>query len=115
MHIPLLKKTGLDDDILKNYRSVSNLTFISKVIEKVASWRLNEHLIMNGMFDPLQSAYRDKHYTETALIKVQNKILSALDACSLAILLMLDLYAKFDTIDYDVLIVLCLHYNWGCT
>ena len=61
---PVLKKTGLDSNILKNYRSVSNLTFISKVIEKVVSGRLNEHLIKHSMFDPLQSAYRDKHSTE---------------------------------------------------
>ena len=60
---PLLKKTGLDRDIFKNYRPVSNLTFISKVIENVVSGRLNEHLIKNSMFDPLQSAYRDKHST----------------------------------------------------
>ena len=62
--------SSLDSDILKNYRPVSNLTFISKVIENVVSGRLNEHLIKNSMFDPLQSAYRDKHSTETALIKV---------------------------------------------
>ena len=101
---PLLKKTGLDSDILKNYRPVSNLTFISKVIEKVISGRLNEHLINNSLFDPLQSAYRDKHSTETALIKVQNDILSALDAGSSAILLMLDLSAASDTIDRDILL-----------
>ena len=101
---PLLKKTGLDSDILKKNRPVSNLTFISKVIEKVVSGRLNEHLIKNSMFDPLQSAYKDKHYTETALIKVQNDILSALDAGSSAILLMLDLSAAFDTIDHDILL-----------
>ena len=53
------------------------------------------------MFDPLQSAYRD---TETALIKVQNDILSALDAGSSAVLLMLDLSAAFDTIDYNILL-----------
>ena len=47
---PLLKKTGLDSDILKNYRPVSNLTFISKVIEKLISGRLNEHLINNSLF-----------------------------------------------------------------
>ena len=61
-------KTGLDSDILKNYNPVSNLTFISKVIGNVVSGRLNEHLIKNSMFDPLQSAYRDKHSTETASI-----------------------------------------------
>ena len=60
---PLLKKTVLDSDILKKFLPVSNLTFISKVIEKVVSGRLNEHLIKNSMFDPLQSAYRDKHST----------------------------------------------------
>ena len=102
--LPLLKKTGLDSNILKNYRLVSNLTFISKVIENVISGRLNGHLINNSMFDSLQSVYRDKHYTETALIKVQNDILSALDADISAILLMLDLSAAFDTIDNDILL-----------
>ena len=68
------------------------------------SGRLNEHLINNSLFDPPQSAYRDKHSTETALIKVQNEILSALDATSSAILLMLDLSVVFDTIDHDILL-----------
>ena len=109
---PLLKTNGLDSDILKNYLPVSNLTFISKVIEKLLSGRFNEHLINNSLFDPLQSAYRDKHYTETALIKVQNDILSALNAGSSAILLMLDLSAAFDTIDHDILLSrLCIVYG----
>ena len=56
------------------------------------------------MFDPLQSAYRDKHSTETVLIKVQSDILSALDAGLSAILLMLGLSAAFDTIDHDFLL-----------
>ena len=68
------------------------------------SGRFNEHLINNSLFDPLQSVYRDKHSTETALIKVQNDILSALDVGSSAILLMLDLSAAFDTIDHDILL-----------
>ena len=86
---PLLKKPGLDSSILKKFRPVSNLTFISKVIES---------------FDPLQSSYRDKHFTGTALIKVQNDILSALDAGSSAILLMLDLSVAFNTIYHDILL-----------
>ena len=99
---PRLKKTGLDSDISKNYRPVSNLTFILKVIEKVIPGRLNEHLRNNSLFDPLQSAYRDKHSKETTLIKVQNDILSALDAGSSVMLLMLDYSAAFDTIDHDI-------------
>ena len=98
---PLLKKTGLDSDILKNYRPVSNLTFITKVIEKVISGRLNKHLI-----------YNNKHSTEIALIKVQNNIISSLDAGLSAILLMLDLSAAFDTIDHDILLsLLCNVYG----
>ena len=56
------------------------------------------------MFDPLQSAYRDKHSTETVLIKVQNDILSALDVGLSPILLMLDFSAAFHTIDNDILL-----------
>ena len=56
------------------------------------------------MFDPLKLAYRDNHSTETALIKLQNDILSALCAGSSAILLMLDLSAAFDAIDHNILL-----------
>ena len=54
------------------------------------------------MFDPLHSAYREKHSTEMARIKLQNDVISALDAGSSAILLMLDLSAAFDTIDHAI-------------
>ena len=75
---------------------------------------LNLHLINNSMFDPLQLAYRDEHSTETALIKVQNDILSVLDAGSSTILLMLDLSAAFDIIDHDILL-LRLYNVYGIT
>ena len=68
------------------------------------SGRLSEDLINNSLFDPLQSAYRDKHSTEPALIKVLNDILLALDTDSSAILLILDLSAAFDTVDHDILL-----------
>ena len=56
--LPLLKKFGSDPDVPKNYRSVSNLAFISKVIEKVVRAWLIEHLSSNGLMDQYQSAYR---------------------------------------------------------
>ena len=55
---PLLKKPGLDKDILKNYRLVSNLPFISKVLEKLVESRLENHLASNYLHDRVQSAYR---------------------------------------------------------
>ena len=64
------------------------------------------------MFDPLQSAYREKYSAETALTNVQNVFLSALDAGSSDILQMLDLSAAFDTIGHDILLLrLCNVYG----
>ena len=55
---PLLKKTSLDPDILKNYRPVSNLPFISKVLEKIVNQRLKDHLQKNQLHEVSQSAYK---------------------------------------------------------
>ncbi len=68
---PLIKKALLDSNIFKNYRPISNLTFISKVIEKVVAVRMKEHIYTHYLHDPLQSAYLELHSIETALIKVQ--------------------------------------------
>ena len=63
----------------------------------------------------MQSAYRDKHSAETALIKAQHDILSALDAGPLAILLMLDLSVAFDTIDHVIMLSrLCIVHGITC-
>ena len=101
---PLLKKSGLDKEVLKNYRPVSNLSFISKVLEKVVAKRLDDHMLDNNLYSSVQSAYRERHSTETALLKVQSDILTALDSGSGAVLLMLDLSAAFDTIDHGILL-----------
>ena len=101
---PLLKKSGLDKEVLKNYRPVSNLSFISKVLEKVVAKRLDDHMLDNNLYSSVQSAYRERHSTETALLKLQSDILTALDSGSGAVLLMLDLSAAFDTIDHGILL-----------
>ena len=58
---PLLKKPNLDPEVLKNYRPVSNLSFISKVIEKVVASRLLDHMVDNDLLEPFQSVYRGGH------------------------------------------------------
>ena len=76
---PLLKKLTLDKDVLKNYRyrPVSNLPFISKILEKIVSSRLLDHIESNNLGEPLQSAYKRHHGTETALLKIQSNLLLA--------------------------------------
>ena len=101
---PLLKKENLDANTLKNYRPVSNLPFVSKILEKVVSSRIEEHLTLNNLHEEHQSAYRKFHSTETALIKVQNDILQSLDQNEIAVLVLLDLSAAFDTIDHETLL-----------
>jgi hypothetical protein len=101
---PLLKKPSLDCQLLKNYRPVSNLSFISKVLERVVASRLNQYMEDNHLQEQLQSAYKSGHSTETALVRIQNDILSSVDKQGLVILVLLDLSAAFDTIDHDVLL-----------
>ena len=72
---PLFKKQSLDPTELKNYRLVSNLTFMSKIVEKLVSERLTCYLQANNLMPRLQSAYRHHHLTETVLLWVVSDIL----------------------------------------
>ena len=101
---PLIKKLILDCEIFKNYRPVSNLSFVSKLIERIICVQLVDHLKENGLYEIFQSAYRQLHSTETALLRVQNDILQAVDSDGGAILVLLDLSAAFDTIDHQKLL-----------
>ena len=101
---PLLKKDDLDPEVLKNYRPVSNLSFLSKVLERVVAARLTNYMTINQLHEPMQSAYRACSSTETALVRLQNVILRILDQGGAAILVLLDLSAAFDTIDHSILL-----------
>lgn len=109
---PLIKKHNLDKNIFKNYRPVSNLSFISKLIEKAVSLQLRDHFLENDFFEKFQSAYRTGHSTETALLRVLNDLLIAVDQGQVVILLLLDLSAAFDTIDHSILFFI-LHSMFG--
>ena len=100
---PLLKKPGLDL-VKKNYRPVSNLTFLSKIIEGAVIKQFTEHLSVNRLHDPKQSAYRKFHSTETLLTKIHNDIINNMGKGNVNMLVLLDLSAAFDTIDHSILI-----------
>jgi hypothetical protein len=101
---PLLKKSSLDPGELRNYRPVSNLTFVSKIVEKLISEQLIEYLRVNNLMPRLQSAYRRHHSTETALLRVMSDLLHAADNRRVSLLGLLDLSAAFDCVDHDILL-----------
>ena len=86
--------------MLKTYRPVSNLTFISKVIETAAKPQLMAQFSKNQFLHSNQSAYRPGHSVETRLLDIYSTILSALDNGKSCFFILLDLSAAFDTISH---------------
>ena len=101
---PIIKKPGLDKNILNNYRPVSNRPYLSKTIERVVAAGLSAHMSEYNLCLPNQSAYKPNHSVETALVCVQNDILHAMDNQNIVIMLLLDLSAAFDTVDHNVML-----------
>ena len=103
---PLLQKSNLDPQHLKNFRPVSNLSFVSKLVERVVCEQLMNHVANAGKLEDLQSAYRSGHSTESALLKVKTDLLDAMDKQKVTCLVLLDLSAAFDTVSHQLLL------NW---
>ena len=101
---PLLKKPTLCPEIKSNYRAISSVATSSKILERSAASQLNDHLSTNKLYVPVQSAYRQKHSTETALLRVVNDLLLSIDSGKASMLVLLDLSAAFDTVDHDILV-----------
>ena len=89
---------------MKNYRPVSNLSFLSKLLEKVVVNQLNTHINRSNTSNQYQSVYRKFHSTETAILKTHSDILASKDAGKVTALALLDLSAAFDTIDHTILL-----------
>ena len=102
---PLLKKQDADFEQLQNFRRISNLTFVSKLIVKAVALQLNDHILRHHLDKTFQSVYKAFHNTEMALVRVHNDILTAIDNNNTVILLLLDLSAAFDTEDHSILLL----------
>jgi len=87
---PLLKKVGLDAGDQKSFRPVSNLPFLSKLLEKVVQARLQAFLESNRLMAKTQSAYRKYRSTETAVTRVYNDLLLAAERGHVSALCLLD-------------------------
>ena len=100
---PVLKGS-LDSQSLSSYRPISNLSFVSKVIENVILDQLMHFLERTQVFPDNQSAYRKLYSTETALCSVVSDLLIMLDEGKCGILILLDLSAAFDTVVHSLLL-----------
>jgi hypothetical protein len=110
----LIKKPGLDPNSPSSYRPVSNLNNISKILERIFLTRLQPDITSSANFNPLQSAYRKHHSTETALLNTLDHIYSSADRSQPTVLVALDLSAAFDTIDHNTLLSR-LYSDYGVT
>ena len=99
---------------MKNYRPVANLSFISKIIEKAIATQIHSHLINNDIVDNFQSAYNTGHSCETALLRVYNDIVTTIGRGNVAMLVLIDVSAAFDTIDHDNLFCILEKYVGIC-
>ena len=111
---PAIKSTKLDADIYNNYRPISNLTILSKLLEKCVLEQLNKHLYTNNLYPIYQSAYRLNYSCETTVIKIFDDIIANLNKNSYIVMAFLDFSAAFDTVDHQLLINK-LEKNFGIT
>ena len=101
---PALKKPSLDPSDMKNYRPISNLSFMSKVVERIVVRQLSEYFTANSLLPKFQSGFRRHHSTESALLRVLSDIFSATDKGEVSLLALLDVSAAFDTVDHSILL-----------
>ena len=106
------QKPSLSTDDLHNFRLISNLNFISEILEKVVASRIQSHLPSNSLSSSFHSAYRIFHSTETILFLhlIHNDLILAMDLGEVTSLILLDLSAAFDTVDHSI--ILTRLQNW---
>ena len=102
--IPTIKNASLDPSSLSSYRPVSNLSFISKILEKVVYEQFNSYLNKFSLLPSSQSGFRIGHSTETALLKLYNDLIVSSDSKLSTLLLCLDFSSAFDTVDHSLLL-----------
>ena len=108
---PLLKKSGMEP-LHRNYRPVSNLGFLCKLVEWCMLWEFLDHCTKNNLIPDFQSAYCKNYSTETNLLKLTNDLLWGFENQNITVSWILDPSTAFDTIVHDILLTI-LHDHFG--
>jgi hypothetical protein len=100
--IPIFKQGSFHE--VSNYRPISLLSNIEKIIEKIMYSRLIDFLNKNNILFPRQFGFRRGHSTSHALLSITERIFQALDRGQVACGVFIDLKKAFDTVDHDILL-----------
>lgn len=107
--IPLPKKSNPKS--FSEYRPISILPFLSKVLERIVHNQLNSYLSLHNLLNPMQSGFRKGHSTVTALVKITDDIRLGMEHGQLTVLTLLDFSNAFNTVDFDILLALLRSLN----
>ena len=100
---PQIKDNSQNSNDLKQFRPLSRIPYMSKVIEKVMHQQLDEYIMNHCLHAKYQSGYKKFNSCETAMIHVIDDIQKLLNQGNYVALLILDMSSAFDTVDHDIL------------
>ena len=106
---PVYKKD--DKYLVENYRPISLLPSVSKLLEKVLFDQFYKYLTVNNYLSPDQHGFRKFHSTEHAVLELTDRILLELDKANTPLTIFLDLSKAFNTLNFEILLFKLNHYG----
>ena len=108
--VPIFKNNG-DNSIMKNYRPVSLLPVLSKILERIVYNRLFNFLVKHKILHPAQYGFQVDLSTELAILELQDRIIKILNEKKCCVGIFMDLSKAFDTLDHAILLSKLSHYG----
>ncbi|KAM3962094.1 uncharacterized protein ACR2FA_003780 [Aphomia sociella] len=96
-------------NLLKDFRPISILPFLSKILEAVVHHQLSKFIFQNNLITPFQSGFRLGHSTTTALLKITDDVREGMENTKLTVLVLVDFSNAFNTVNHDILLALLSH------